>query len=51
MVRSILLSESGEGVEVVSEELQRVLAFDSGHRLFDVVLDGLREVEFDSREA
>ena len=39
---------SDEHVDVVAEQLERVLAFDAGHRLFDVVLNVLREVEVDA---
>ncbi len=46
-----LVGEAGEGVEVVAEELEGVLALDAGHGFFDVVLDVLREVEFDAGEA
>src|SRR6266851_795277 len=46
-----LAGEAGERVEVVAEELERVLSLHARHRLFDVVLNVLREVEFDAREA
>ena len=36
--------------QIVAEQLDRVLAFDAGGGLFDVVLDVLREIEFDAGE-
>ena len=36
--------------EIAAEQLDRILAFDARHRLFDVVLDVLREVEIDADE-
>ena len=35
-------------LEIVSKQLDRVLTLDARHRLFDVVLDGLREVVIDA---
>ena len=45
-----LVGRCREHVEVVAEELDRVLALDAGGRLLDVVLDVLREVEVDTRK-
>src|SRR6185295_3703600 len=45
-----LVGSVGQRLQVVAVELDRVLALDAGDRLRDVVLEILREVEFDSRE-
>ena len=37
-----------ELVEIVAEQLDGVLSFDSGNRFLDVVFDGLRKIEVDS---
>ena len=46
----ILAAVSVDDLEVVAEQLDRVLALHAGHRLGDVVLQILREVEFDARK-
>ena len=43
-----LIGEASQLVEVLSEQLQRILAFHAGHRFFDVVLNGLRKIEVDA---
>ena len=40
MMACNLIGEASQLVEVLSEQLQRVLAFDAGHGFFDVVLNG-----------
>jgi hypothetical protein len=43
-----LIGDVRQIVEVVTEELERIFAFDARHRLLDVVLDVLREIEIDA---
>ena len=45
-----LVGGVGQRLQIVAEQLDRVLAFDAGDRLGDVVLQILREVELDAGE-
>ena len=43
-----LIGQASQFVEVLAEQLQRILALDARHRLFHVVLNGLRKIEVDA---
>ena len=46
-----LVGSVGQRLQIIAVELDRVLALHAGHRLGDVVLQILREVELDAGEA
>ncbi len=50
-LRLDLVGRIGERLQIVAEQLDRILAFDAGHRLGDIVLQILREIELDAGEA
>jgi hypothetical protein len=45
-----LVGGIGQRLQIVAEQLDRVLAFDAGDRLGNVVLEILREIELDAGE-